>query len=221
MRAVRDDPLARSAATAPLARLSGLPKWSRRVQIPIMLSLITALVVSQAVPEWVDAARRATGHEVVERQAPEFCSIELQSRMYAFELLCAAKPASVTTAHWRLPKKDDTWTVRVDTLRFETPEQATAVLKQFRELTKSNAGTRRADGGMSPTLSWCETSYVFEADTAVVTSVQCGALRPWCMVTEALMKKAGVSSVAVIGTAGGSAYVATESAAAWRKPRTK
>ena len=182
-----------------------------------MLELIAALALTQA-PDWVEAARKATGHEVVEREAPAFCSDTLQGQMYAFELLCLAKPKSVTTAHWKLPKKDDTWTVRVDALRFEKTDQVTAVLKQFRELTKSKSGTERADGGHSPTLSWCERSYVFEGDAVTIVSVACGALRPWFTVTEALMKAAGPGSVAVVGQAGGSASVVTDSAAVWRRP---
>ncbi|MFT3709217.1 MAG: hypothetical protein QM817_16365 [Archangium sp.] len=185
-----------------------------------MLSLITALVLTQ-VPDWVEQARVKAKVEVISREAQAFCSPEWQQRMHGFEVLCAAKPKAVTTAHWRAPKKDESWTVRVDTLQFDKPEQVTALIAKFRELSGTNHGTRRADGGFGPTLSWCETSYVFAGDTAVVVSVACGAERPWCAVTEQLLNAAGAGTIAVVGRIGGTAQIVTEPSAVWRTPRSK
>ena len=183
-----------------------------------MLWCVAALVVSQT-PGWLERARSASGSELVELQAPAFCDAARQGRLYAFEVLCGAEPASITSAHWRASGRDDTWTVRVDTLRFEKADQVSAVVKRLRELVKgAGISTERPDGGTSPTLSWCETSYVASGDTLVVASVQCGALRPWCSVTKALLTTAGPGATAIVGRAGGRASVVTEASAVCQKP---
>ncbi|MFO0601046.1 MAG: hypothetical protein U0228_37400 [Myxococcaceae bacterium] len=170
-----------------------------------MLALVAALAVTQ-VPDWVERARVTGKQDVVERTADAFCSEKHRARMYGFEVLCAARPVGATTAHWRAPKRDDTWTVRVDVLRFE-PAAMPGLIAEFRRLAKSPAGSERVDGGMSPTLSWCQTSYVFRGDTVVVVAVACGANRPWKAVSDALLAEAGPGTIGVIGAEGGRATV--------------
>lgn len=167
-----------------------------------MISLLLGVLLAQ-VP---DAARTATKMELVTDPPPKaFCEPD-RSPLLSVEKLCAAKPTSIRSEQWRLPKKDDTWTVRVDELQFSSKERATEQFERLRELIGHVAG-ERADGRKMPSLSWCEASYLLSGESIVMASVACGASRPWCAVTSALLHASGPGGVAIVGRIGGSAQL--------------